>query len=289
MADNFGGIAKFTAALSGRDRIRQAAEGAAWRDAKAQAEGRIKADEFNQRLNLGDALVAGGVDPKDAAVISSVYRSGAGNFQQGTRGLGNLVDLATTRQAVDIANSENPDLQKLNALIASRITGGGPLSPQQANVVPLGEAMVASEQAQAGQRQALGEAALTRAGAAVSQSNARTDLLNRTNPNLRSVRSGSTLQAGPVPPQRVSSDLPLGEAMGGVGDIGPEEQTFVVTEDTGPAGIPLGQLPKFNEVRTGALQALDDARRAVSTGRITKEAARKRLIEAGFKNVAGRL
>ena len=38
-----------------------------------------------------------------------------------------------------------------------------------------------------------------------------------------------------------------------------------------------------------AAQALKDARAAVSTGRITKEEARKRLVAAGFKNTAARL
>jgi len=284
----FDGIAKFTAALAGRDRIRQAAEDNAYKGLKQRAEGEIAADEFRSRIGLADSLIAAGVDSNDANTLSSVYRAGAGNFQQGTAGLQNLFDLATGRTVQQIAQEENPDLRKVNILLAGRTSGGGPLTPQEGAVVPLGDAMVQSELAQAEQRNALGNAALMRAGAAAGASNAsaaasqaRADLYGRTNPNLRSVRSGSTLQSGP--------EMPLGDALGTVADLGPEDETFVVTEDTGPQGVPLQNVEKFTQTRTNALQALDDARRAIATGKISKEAAKKRLIDAGFKNVAGRL
>lgn len=47
------------------------------------------------------------------------------------------------------------------------------------------------------------------------------------------------------------------------------------------------KVPEFSQAY--ALQALDDARKAIAAGLITKEAARKRLIDAGMKLTAGRL
>ena len=55
--------------------------------------------------------------------------------------------------------------------------------------------------------------------------------------------------------------------------------------------VPLGQVAaaKAPAREAEAAQALKDARAAIATGRITTEEARKRLVAAGFKNVAARL
>jgi hypothetical protein len=292
MADLGSGVAKFVAALGSRGRIREAAQEDAYGNLKKRAEGEIAADEFRSRGTLADDLIAAGVPANEANIITSQFRAGAGNFQQGTGGLRNLADLALQRDAVALANEENPDVARLNRLLASRNTGGGPLSPQQASVVPLGAALVEAAQAQAGQRNALADAALARAGASRAQSGvsgARVDLLNRTNPNIRVTKPGAILQTGPAP-----AGLPLGAELGAVDaieqDLGAtltpqQRQQFT---QTGAVSIPAKPAEVAAREQEG-LQALNDARRAVQSGRISKEAARKRLYDAGFQNLAGRL
>ncbi|WP_374607270.1 hypothetical protein [Thermomonas sp.] len=46
---------------------------------------------------------------------------------------------------------------------------------------------------------------------------------------------------------------------------------------------------RAERTKEDGLQALADARRAIATGRISKDKARQRLVDAGFVNVAGRL
>lgn len=281
MADLRSGVAKFAAALGGRNAIRQEAESDARKDLRQIALGEIAADEFRNRQGLGGALSNLGIERGDD--LATVLRGGFANFEQGTGGLRDLADLALQRDAVAIAKDPNPDVAVLNRLLASRNTGGGPLSPQQASVVPLGAALVESAQAQAGQRQALADAARARVGATGSQAaalDALADLRRRTNPNLRVTKPGAVLQTGPAPT--------LAEELGSVADIGPESETFVVTDQTGPQGARLSDLQHQQREQEG-LQALNDARRAVQSGRISKEAARKRLYDAGYQNLAGRL
>lgn len=173
MADLGSGVGKFVAALTGaRPAARRNAEKDAWSSAKTEAEARIKADEFSQREGLGAALSALGADPN----LATVMRGGFANFPQGTEGLGDLADMAIQKQVLSSIGQGNPDVTRINQLLAARRTGGGPLSPQEASVVPLGEALVdrersqiAADMARAGASNASGQASLARAGLSNAQ------------------------------------------------------------------------------------------------------------------------
>lgn len=164
------GVGDFVKALTGRGAIRQEAQRSAIRDLDDLARGEILADEFRSRGALGDNLTAAGIDPKQAAILSSVFRAGAGNFQQGSAGLGNLADLALLNKGEALAESPS-DLDKLNRIIALRankplqrteITGNTAFDPfaaptgQDLISTPLGDSMIAENLAQ-------GQAAVTRA------------------------------------------------------------------------------------------------------------------------------
>lgn len=184
-----GGGDLVSALLSG-PAIREKARRSAVGDADAMLRAQIRANELRSREGLGEALTGLGA-PAD---LATVLNAGAGNFQQGTAGLQNLADIALQASQVEQAGQPNADVAALNRVIAAR--EGKLLSPQQAAVVPLGEALVATQQARTGTEQARREAQL--AGALVPE--ARADLLRRTDPNR-----------------------PRGKAAAGAGDVAPSK------------------------------------------------------------------
>jgi hypothetical protein len=175
---NMGGVGDFVAALTGGGAVRQRARDDAWaradnigRAKKTAAEARIAEDELAQRGGLADAILraAGGnggpLTPEQAAGLATIGRAGFGNFPQLTEGQGNLFDLGQTRQAAQMAMQPNPDTAMMNRVLAARLSGGGPLNAQETNPEGLAAALIATEQAQAGNYQASADAARRRASA----------------------------------------------------------------------------------------------------------------------------
>lgn len=201
---NMGGIGDFVAALTGRDKIRKQAENEAWaragdigRAKKAAAEARIIEDELAQRGGLAEAIFGaspeGALTREQAAGLAAIGRAGFGNFPQLVQGQGGLFDLAQTQRAAQMATQENPDTAMLNRVLAARVSGGGPLSPQETDPEGLAAALIGTEQAQAGSYRA--NAAQNYASA--SAANALAALRNRTDPNIRaSSGGGAGAQAG---------------------------------------------------------------------------------------------
>lgn len=223
MADLETGVGRFVAALTGaRPAARRNAQKDAWEAGKSEAEARIKADEFSQREGLGAALsLLAGVDSDRGNALSTVMRGGFANFPQGTEGLADLADLAIQKQVLGAIEGGNPDVAKINQLLAARRTGGGPLSPQQTVAVPLGQALVdrersqiAADMARAGASNAQAQASMARAGvnnaqvdsvaAQAEAARALAALRGRTDPNKNAalqkveadlVRQGASAQA----------------------------------------------------------------------------------------------
>lgn len=202
---NMGGVGDFVAALTGRGAIRQQAEDDAWaraqnigRAKKTAAEARITEDELAQRGGLADAILAvsqpGVLSPEQAAGLATIGRAGFGNFPQLVQGQSGLFDLGQTQRAAQMATQQNPDTAMLNRVLAARVTGGGPLSPQETDPEGLAAALIGTERAQAGsyQANAAQNYASARAADALAALRARTD------PNMRSggaVQTGGTLGA----------------------------------------------------------------------------------------------
>lgn len=165
---NMGGVGDLVKALTGRGAIRQQSEADAWKRAdnigrakKVAAEARIAEDELQQRGGLAEALTALGSDPNLAAVM----RGGFANFPQAVQGQSGLYDLAQTKQAGQMALQGNPDVAMMNRVLAARTSGGGPLNPNQVDPEGLAAALLATEQAQAGNYRASADAAGRRASA----------------------------------------------------------------------------------------------------------------------------
>jgi hypothetical protein len=167
---NMGGVGDFVAALTGGGAVRQRARDDAWaradnigRAKKTAAEARIAEDELAMRTGseLADAITALGGDPKGIPIM----RAGFANFPQLTEGQGNLFDLGQTRQAAQMAMQPNPDTAMMNRVLAARLSGGGPLNAQETNPEGLAAALIATEQAQAGNYSASADAARRRASA----------------------------------------------------------------------------------------------------------------------------
>lgn len=165
---NMGGVGDLVKALTGRGAIRQQAEADAWKQAdnigrakKAAAEAGIAEDELLQRGGLAEALTALGSDPNLAAVM----RGGFANFPQAIQGQSGLYDLQQTRQAGQMATQENPDVAMMNRILSARTSGGGPLNPNQVDPEGLAAALLATEQAQAGNYRASADATGRRAAA----------------------------------------------------------------------------------------------------------------------------
>lgn len=144
------GFGSLVGALTGRDKARQSAQASAWKQAEDMGKAKLLADEVLAREGLADALT-GAQGPSDPAALAALLRSGlAGNYQQVTGGSQNLADMAIQSQALDLAKQESPDVAMFNRILATRAgAGGGPLSPQEASVVPLGDALVQKERNQA--------------------------------------------------------------------------------------------------------------------------------------------
>ncbi len=165
---NMGGVGDLVRALTGRDAVRQQAEADAWKRAddigrakKAAAEAGIAEDELLQRGGLAAALTALGSDPN----LAPIMRGGFANFPQAVQGQSGLYDLAQTKQAGQMAVQENPDVAMMNRVLAARTSGGGPLNPNQVDPEGLAAALLATEQAQAGNYRASADAAGRRATA----------------------------------------------------------------------------------------------------------------------------
>ncbi len=165
---NMGGVGDFVKALTGRGAVRQQAEADAWKHAdnigrakKTAAEARIVEDELQQRGGLAEALTALGSDPN----LAPIMRGGFANFPQAIDGQSALYDLGLTKQAADMVRAGNPDTAMVNHIIGVRQRGGGQLTPQTVDPEGLAAALLATEQAQAGNYRASADATGRRATA----------------------------------------------------------------------------------------------------------------------------
>ena len=295
---NMGGIGDFVAALTGRGAIRQKAEDDAWaraqnigRAKKAAAEAKITEDELAQRGVLADALTALGADPN----LAPVMRGGFANFPQAVQGHGGLFDLAQTRRAADMAIQENPDTAMLNRVLAARLSGGGPLSPQETDPEGLASALIGTERAQAGSYNA--NAAQSYAGANAAAALA--DLRARTDPNIRVGSGGkgrpSVILQAPSPaytpkPGEVSLESLLRdeglspEVIAQIGRAEESGQDFAITVP--PAGRAAPARPDFSNVRTGVTSTTGLAPEAIRAlyraGKLTRAQAEAQLRLMGF-------
>lgn len=304
MADIFqpspvaGGVGDLVGALFGRGKIRQAAQDKALANADDYARAKLLADEFNTRQTLGDVLTAA-QGPTDPQALAALVRSGnAGNYQQITAGSQNLADLALQSDAVKMAQDPNADVAMLNRVLAART--GNPLSANEAVAPSLGQAMVDKERALIGLQNARATAAQAQAGrygTAAQLDAARADLAARTNPNLRVGKKGSELMGPSLGQQLVP--VPGGYAEPGA-MVAPEAQRdfeqsagrpmtgeeMATIASGGTVTIPP---PQQGFTQAEAMQALQDARKAVASGRITKAEAQARLRKAGLVKTAERL
>lgn len=200
---NMGGIGDFVAALTGRDKIRKQAEDDAWaravnigRAKKAAAEAGITEDKLTQRGGLAEAIFnaapPGTMTREQAAGLATIGRGGFGNFPQLVQGQSGLFDLGQTQRAAQMATQENPDTAMLNRVLAARVSGGGPLSPQETDPEGLASALIGTEQAQAGSYRANAAQNYASANAA----NELAGLRARTDPNIRSTGGGSAAAGG---------------------------------------------------------------------------------------------
>lgn len=309
---NMGGIGDFVAALTGGGKIRKQAEDDAWarasnigRAKKTAAEAGIAEDKLAQRGGLAEAILAaappGSMTPEQAAALATIGRGGFGNFPQLAQGQSRLFDLAQTQQAAQMATQENPDVAMMNRILASRVSGGGRLTPNQVDPEGLAAALLAKEQAQAGNYRASADARYASANSA----NAQADLRNRTDPNIRVGSGGkglaSVLLQGQPPAAYVPQpgEVSLEDALAGenlppevlaqIGRAAESGQDFAVTvpppRRAAPTRAPAPAAPApFTQ--EDAIQALKDAREAIKRGLLTPEQARKRLRDAGMSKTA---
>jgi hypothetical protein len=277
-------------------------------DALNQA--RISRAQANARERMTPDMVARALAGDPAAVgelgaTTMSMASGQPNLSTFTGGLKDLGDIELQRQQVAAADAG--DTARLNRLTAvagdklieqTKISDGiafDPLgTPDQALVVtPLGEATIA-------QKGALGDAATTRAGAASTQAQARASLYN-----TQAAAGGWKPGSGKAPPTAAEQEAKLAFLMAEAGrhaeKRGNDWADAWLRNEMAKAGFevePAQDVATPSGVRVPATrawsqaevqQAITDARRAISTGRITKEEARKRLHDAGLTNAAGRL
>ena len=309
---NMGGVGDLVKALTGRGAIRQQADADAWKNAdnigrakKVAAEAGIAEDELAQRGGLAAAILAaappGAMTPEQAGALATIGRGGFGNFPQLVQGQSGLFDLGQTQTAAKMALQPNVDTRMMNRVLAARVAGGGPLEPNQVDPEGMAAALLAKEQAQAGNYRASADARYASGNAA----NSLAELRNRTDPNIR-VGSGGKglasviLQGQPpaayVPqPGEVSLEAALAgenlppEIMAQIGRAAESGQDFAVTvppaRRAAPARTTAPAAPaKFTQA--DALQALKDAREAIKRGVITPEEAKKRLQDAGMTKTA---
>lgn len=293
------GFGELVGGLTGRGRIRQAAQANAWKQAEDMGKAKLLADEVLAREGLADALLAA-QGPADPNALAALLRSGtAGNYQQITGGSQNLADLAIQSKALELAQQGNPDVAMLNRILATRAgAGGGPLSPQEASVAPLGEAMVERERNRAALDAARAVTEASRQGSLRSQALASEALADsRREPRFKVGKPGQQIYTAP-------SLGDVAPTTGGQGVGAPSDAAFVqqftadmgrpptaqdmATIATGGVVREPGRAPKaFTQQE--AQQALDDARAAVASGRISKAAAQERLRKAGLTKTAERL
>lgn len=192
---NMGGVGDLVKALTGRGAVRQQAEADAWKQAdnigrakKATAEAGIAQDELAMRTGseLVNAIVAMGGDRNSVPIM----RAGFANFPQAVQGQSGIYDLGQTRQAGQMATQENPDVAMMNRVLAARTSGGGPLNPNQVDPEGLAAALLATEQAQAGNYRASADATGRRTTAYEQDVRSRAD--DRLLDNARGGGSGGT-------------------------------------------------------------------------------------------------
>lgn len=194
------GFGSLVGALTGRDKARKTAEANAWKQAEDMGKAKLLADEVLAREGLADALT-GAQGPSDPVALAALLRSGlAGNYQQVTGGSQNLADMAIQSQALDLAKQESPDVAMLNRILATRAAGGGPLSPQEASVVPLGDALVQKERNQAALDAARAVTEGSRQGVLSAQAVAAQALEDsRRRPAFKIGKPGQEIYTGPSP------------------------------------------------------------------------------------------
>lgn len=212
------------------------------------------------REGLAEAVRGVYTDPAQAALVGAVLGSAS------TPNLGNLSTFedpaARALYAERQAAFDAGDFKRMNAVTA--VLGDKQYEPLElgaggkavfdpvlgdATLTPLGEAEVDATNALTQQRVVSGEAATTRANAAAGREAAHADLYRRTDPNRpRNTGGHGKPKAGTL------------------GDAAPATRAWSAAE---------------------VQQAISDARKAISTGRITREAAQKRLLDAGLGHAAG--
>lgn len=249
------GFGELVGALTGRDRIREAARQKTMGTLADLAKGEIAADEFRQRQTLEETLSGrGGIDPRQAAILSAVFRSGAGNFQQGTGGLQNLADLVIQSQARDIAGQENPDVAMFNRILATRSgAGGGPLSAEQAQVAPLGEAMVQRARNQAALEAARVATEGARRGSFEAQAEARRNPFKVGKPGQQ-VYTPPAGSLGDIAPSTTPPGAALSE------NIGAFIQDFVENEGVAPTPAQLQTIAQGGTVQIQPKQPVSTKR-----------------------------
>lgn len=271
------GFGDLVGALTGRGRIREAAQHKAQMDLGTIAKGEIAADEFRQRQALGQALQNLGVDQGED--LATVLRGGFGNFQQGTAGLQNLADLAIQSEALQRAQQPQTDLDVFNRILATR-SGQGPLQPNEARVSDLGEQLVQKAQNQARLEAARVATEGARRGSFEAQAESRRHPFKVGKPGQQVYTAPGGL--GAIAP---TADDQLNAAV--IGDRGTGLTPAELATIAGGGEVRIPVTPKFSQQE--AMQALQDARAAVASGKISKEAARQRLLDAGLIETAKRL
>lgn len=243
------------------------------------------------RDNLPAAVRASGVAHPDLATSILSMATGQPNLGTLTDGLGDLADQEMDRQALealqagDLARAQRLSAVKTDKILPTLGAGGKAVfTPVTGDVAmtPLGDAAIDADEALAAQRHAS-------AGAA----------------DARAERSRRPTPAKPSPIQAraatLADDVAIIESQIGRPMTAEERARYLQTgKFIDVRAKPLGESEagaiggtvtpaRAHPAEADVLQAIQDARRAIATGRITKEAARQRLIEAGMPNAAGRL
>ena len=290
---NMGGIGDFVAALTGRDAVRQQARKDAWGQAddvararKLAAEAQIQEDSLRAIGELGPALTTLGADP----ALGVLLRGGYGNFDAVTQGAGNVQDLATSREALEMARQPGADVNMLNRILATRLRGGGALSDREAVAGTLGSELVETENARQQDLAARAAASQARAG----YSDARTAYQQAKTPIAFTDADGMTATIDPtgIPPEVVRqitsgqpvTNAPIGEAVAAI----PPPAAAPARPAAPPAGGAVQRGPGAS-MADAEREAYLDAVTAIGFGRISKEEARRRLYNAGYTRAAGEL
>lgn len=266
-------------------------------------EARIKRAQAMAREALPSAVRSSGIQHPDLATAILGMASGQPNLGTYTSGLQDLGDIELQRQQVEAAKSGNVDqVNLLNAVAAdklmerTKITGGvayDPYAAPDATVMlptPVGAADI-------DYKSNLGDAAMMRAGAAAAEDveHARVYSAQAAQGGFRPTAPKITTEAQ----TQAKIDYILAEGTRLAKDRGNEWADAWVNKELAKAGLDLQPVTDATElgnaIRVPATKAwseaevqkaINDARRAIASGRITKEAARKRLLDAGLANAA---